>query len=259
MAPGPAGLATAVYAASEGLSVVVLDTRVIGGQAGASSRIENYLGFPTGISGQALAGRGATSRHRNSALTLPYRFCDEDRMRSIAARRSSSIAERVSAPKRWSSHQARLIAVRRLPTSLASRAVASITGHRLSRRNCVVRKKWYWWVAVIPPDRQSYISRHASHVHLLIRGADLGKSMSRYLVDRIASLRERHLRTQTELIAIQGTDDGVAACAGEIARPVSRMQGHSSRISLCWCRSQHPMARRVRRQGQRQGIRVYWS
>jgi thioredoxin reductase (NADPH) len=54
---GPAGLATAVYAASEGLSVLVLDTRVIGGQAGASSRIENYMGFPTGISGQALAGR----------------------------------------------------------------------------------------------------------------------------------------------------------------------------------------------------------
>ncbi|RZK77031.1 MAG: FAD-dependent oxidoreductase, partial [Methylobacterium sp.] len=54
---GPAGLATAVYAASEGLSVLVLDQRAIGGQAGASSRIENYLGFPTGISGQALAGR----------------------------------------------------------------------------------------------------------------------------------------------------------------------------------------------------------
>src|SRR4051812_33426908 len=54
---GPAGLATAVYAASEGLSVIVLDARATGGQAGASARIENYLGFPTGISGQALAGR----------------------------------------------------------------------------------------------------------------------------------------------------------------------------------------------------------
>ena len=54
---GPAGLATAVYAASEGLEVLVLDSRAIGGQAGASARIENYLGFPTGISGQALAGR----------------------------------------------------------------------------------------------------------------------------------------------------------------------------------------------------------
>ena len=54
---GPAGLAAAVYAASEGLSVLVIDARAFGGQAGASARIENYLGFPTGISGQALAGR----------------------------------------------------------------------------------------------------------------------------------------------------------------------------------------------------------
>jgi len=54
---GPAGLSTAVYAASEGLSVAVLDARAFGGQAGASARIENYLGFPTGISGQALAAR----------------------------------------------------------------------------------------------------------------------------------------------------------------------------------------------------------
>ena len=54
---GPAGMSTAVYAASEGLSVTVLDTWAFGGQAGASARIENYLGFPTGISGMALAGR----------------------------------------------------------------------------------------------------------------------------------------------------------------------------------------------------------
>ncbi|MCK9911846.1 FAD-dependent oxidoreductase, partial [Microbacteriaceae bacterium K1510] len=54
---GPAGLATAVYAASEGLSVLVLDCRAFGGQAGASARIENYLGFPTGITGMALMGR----------------------------------------------------------------------------------------------------------------------------------------------------------------------------------------------------------
>ena len=74
---GPAGLATAVYAASEGLSVVVLDCRSYGGQAGASARIENYLGFPTGISGQALAGRayraGAEVR-RSSADTGASRF-----------------------------------------------------------------------------------------------------------------------------------------------------------------------------------------
>ena len=69
---GPAGLATAVYAASEGLSVVVLDARAYGGQAGASARIENYLGFPTGISGQALAGRAFSQAQKFGAqIAIP--------------------------------------------------------------------------------------------------------------------------------------------------------------------------------------------
>src|SRR6478735_6527779 len=67
---GPAGLATAVYAASEGLSVLVFDARSFGGQAGASARIENYLGFPTGISGQALAGRAYTQAQKFGARML---------------------------------------------------------------------------------------------------------------------------------------------------------------------------------------------
>src|SRR5262249_34971991 len=67
---GPAGLATAVYAASEGLSVLAIDCRAFGGQAGASARIENYLGFPTGISGQALAGRAYTQAQKFGATML---------------------------------------------------------------------------------------------------------------------------------------------------------------------------------------------
>src|SRR5438067_503432 len=67
---GPAGLAAAVYAGSEGLSVLVLDARAFGGQAGASARIENYLGFPTGISGQALAGRAYTQAQKFGARML---------------------------------------------------------------------------------------------------------------------------------------------------------------------------------------------
>src|SRR5204862_1965675 len=67
---GPAGLATAVYAASEGLRVVVLDCRAYGGQAGASARIENYLGFPTGISGGALAGRAFVQAQKFGAELL---------------------------------------------------------------------------------------------------------------------------------------------------------------------------------------------
>jgi thioredoxin reductase (NADPH) len=80
---GPAGLATAVYAASEGLSVIVLDQRAAGGQAGASARIENYLGFPTGISGQALAGRAFSQAMKFGAeLAIPLEVrrlhCSDD-------------------------------------------------------------------------------------------------------------------------------------------------------------------------------------
>src|SRR2546427_5936641 len=69
---GPAGLATAVYAASEGLSVIVFDANAFGGQAGASARIENYLGFPTGISGQALTGRAYVQAQKFGAeMVIP--------------------------------------------------------------------------------------------------------------------------------------------------------------------------------------------
>src|SRR5712672_2293687 len=85
---GPAGLATAVYAASEGLSVAVLDARSFGGQAGASARIENYLGFPTGISGQALAGRAFTQAQKFGAeIMIPIeRLRIDARWRRVAAR-----------------------------------------------------------------------------------------------------------------------------------------------------------------------------
>ena len=82
---GPAGLATAVYAASEGLSVVVLDARAFGGQAGASARIENYLGFPTGISGQALAGRAFNQAQKFGAeMMIPVAVKSLDCSRAMA-------------------------------------------------------------------------------------------------------------------------------------------------------------------------------
>ena len=76
---GPAGLATAVYAASEGLSVLALDQRAFGGQAGASARIENYLGFPTGISGGALAGRAFSQAQKFGAeIAIPLEVAHLD-------------------------------------------------------------------------------------------------------------------------------------------------------------------------------------
>ena len=101
---GPAGLATAVYAASEGLSVLVIDARAFGGQAGASARIENYLGFPTGISGQALAGRGV---HAGAEVRRAHADSDGARcarLRACGARRAVAAAPR-RRPRRSRAHR----------------------------------------------------------------------------------------------------------------------------------------------------------
>ena len=108
---GPAGLATAVYAASEGLSVAVFDSRAFGGQAGASARIENYLGFPTGISGQALAGRAYNQAQKFGAeMLIPVSIssldCTQarwpvragDRMRAVVASQIGRGRERRALP-----------------------------------------------------------------------------------------------------------------------------------------------------------------
>jgi thioredoxin reductase len=95
---GPAGLSTAVYAASEGLSVVVLDARAFGGQAGASARIENYLGFPAGISGQALTALADVQAQKFGArMLIPTEVVGLDptprnRLKFISSIRRSPIA-----------------------------------------------------------------------------------------------------------------------------------------------------------------------
>ena len=101
---GPAGLATAVYAASEGLSVIVLDCRAFGGQAGASARIENYMGFPTGISGMALMARAYNQAQKFGAeMAIP-----DEVVRLRASRKAGAVASiwgsptgSGSAPARW--------------------------------------------------------------------------------------------------------------------------------------------------------------
>ena len=208
---GPAGLAAAVYAASEGLSVLVFDTRVIGGQAGASARIENYLGFPTGISGQALAGR---------AFVQAQKFGAE-----------------VAVP----------VAVTRIDCACSPRALYLDCGLRLSAKTVVIAtgakyrrpavpdlEKYegrgvYYWASPIEAKlcRQEevvlvgggnsagqavvFLASHAAHVHLLIRGPDLAKGMSSYLVERIASLANVTLHVETEIVALEGGDEGLSS------------------------------------------------
>jgi 2-polyprenyl-6-methoxyphenol hydroxylase-like FAD-dependent oxidoreductase len=124
---GPAGLATAVYAASEGLSVVVLDCRSFGGQAGASARIENYLGFPTGISGMALMARAYNQAQKFGAeMAIP------DEAETAQSARSPSTCESANGSKRapWCSPQARAIGGSMSRTSMRSKRQAFTIGRR---------------------------------------------------------------------------------------------------------------------------------
>ena len=163
---GPAGLATAVYAASEGLSVLVLDERAMGGQAGASARIENYLGFPTGISGQALAGRAFNQALKFGAeIAVPLEVERLDcggPARHPGDLRLELTDGRTCGRAPSSSLPARAIAGRTSPTWRRSRAPASPTGRRRSRRSCAPARRWRWSAAATRRARPSFSWRPRS-------------------------------------------------------------------------------------------------
>jgi thioredoxin reductase (NADPH) len=208
---GPAGLATAVYAASEGLSVIVIDARSFGGQAGASARIENYLGFPTGISGAALAGRAYTQAQKFGAtMLIPAEIVKLDCDRPAPG-----------APVGLELADGRTI---------RSRTVAIATGARYRRPDCANlnamegRGVWYWAspieakmcagdeVIVVGGGNSAgqaavFLSAHASKVWMLVRGEGLAASMSKYLIDRIAGTGNIELLTRTEIVHLEGTSE----------------------------------------------------
>ena len=205
---GPAGLATAVYAASEGLHVVVVDCRAYGGQAGASARIENYLGFPTGISGQALAGRAYVQ-----AQKFGVEFMIPAEVKSLDCAQSATRGE----------FDLRLADGRRL----RSKVVVVASGVRY-RRPAVPglaefegRGVWYWASALeakLCVEQQVvlvgggnsagqaavFLAQHATKVFMLVRGEGLAASMSRYLIDRIAATPNIELRCHCELTRLHG-------------------------------------------------------
>ena len=205
---GPAGLATAVYAASEGLSVVVLDRRAYGGQAANSARIENYLGFPTGISGAALAGRASVQAEKFGAeLLIPTEVDSMDCARAGPDREL----------------QLRLADGR----SLRARCAVIASGARY-RRPAVPRLPdfegrgiWYWAsaleakmclgapIALVGGGNSAgqaavYLSQFASQVYVLVRGAGLAATMSQYLIERMEATPNIALRPFTEITGLHG-------------------------------------------------------
>jgi thioredoxin reductase (NADPH) len=205
---GPAGLATAVYAASEGLHVVVLDCRAFGGQAGASARIENYLGFPTGISGQALAGRAFVQAQKFGAeIMIPaqaaaldcskagpdgelsLRLTDTRRLRSRTIVIASGARYRRPAVPGLSEFEGRGVGywASALEAKMCADADVIVVGGGNSAGQAAV-----------------FLAQHASKVFMLIRGESLAASMSRYLIDRIDATPNIELRPHTELKHLHG-------------------------------------------------------
>jgi thioredoxin reductase (NADPH) len=212
---GPAGLATAVYAASEGLSVLVIDARAFGGQAGASARIENYFGFPTGISGQALSGRAYTQAQKFGArMLIPAQIealeCDE--------RPGAPLFVRLTNGRRF---EGRTVVVatgaryRRpdIPNLAAfeGRGV-SYWASPIEARLCAGHE-----VALVGGGNSAgqaavYLAGMCAKVWLVVRRDGLEDTMSRYLIDRIAALPNIELVRRTEIVGL--ADGGEAGLVG---------------------------------------------
>jgi thioredoxin reductase (NADPH) len=201
---GPAGLAAAVYGASEGLDVLVLETGTPGGQAGSSSKIENYLGFPTGISGLALAARariqaqkfGAEIRTAYSAMKLncgarPYAI---DLCHGHAVRARSVVIA--------TGAEYRQLAIENVARFLGTGVYYAATNTEV--RRCEMRD-----VIVVGGGNSAgqaavFLAGRCSHVHLLVRSRGLADSMSSYLIRRIADMPNITLHANTEIVSLQG-------------------------------------------------------
>ena len=202
---GPSGLACAVYGASEGLDVLVIETNAPGGQAGSSSRIENYLGFPTGVSGQELAGRAFTQAEKFGAELLI------DRVTQLQCGRrpySVSLESGVNIPALTiviaSGAQYRRAQVENL--QLFEGAGVYYGATFIEAQLCAGDD-----VIVVGGGNSAgqaavYLSGTARNVHVLVRSGGFAESMSRYLIRRIEETPNIQVHPLTEIVALDGSD-----------------------------------------------------
>ncbi|HXM98986.1 MAG TPA: FAD-dependent oxidoreductase [Candidatus Dormibacteraeota bacterium] len=204
---GPGGLAAAVYGASEGLDVLVLESDAPGGQAGSSSRIENYLGFPLGVSGQDLANRALVQAEKFGAklsvarsaislecLDLPYRVrVDDGKVLQgrtvIVATGSRYRGLGIEDADRFNGKGVYYGATQ-LEAAMCSDEEVAIVGGGNSAGQAAV-----------------FLSSFAKHVHLFVRGPSLSSTMSKYLIARIEASNKISLRTNTIIQALEGETD----------------------------------------------------
>ena len=203
---GPAGLGAAVYAASEGLNVVMIEGNAPGGQAGTSSRIENYLGFPLGISGQELAARAydqaqkfgakiliARKVARLDCSTKPYRVQCSEATGDPLLTRAIIIASGV---------EYRRLAVENL--SRFDGAGVYYAATRMEAQLCADEEIAVVGGANSAGQAAMFLAETAKRVHMLIRGDGLAQTMSRYLISRIEAHPAIELHTRTEIVGLEG-------------------------------------------------------
>lgn len=202
---GPSGLSAAVYAASEGLRTLLLEHDAPGGQASTSSKIENYLGFPTGISGQALAGRAQIQAQKFGAkILLPHSAINIDcstgspftidvcsgkkiKTKSIVVASGATYRTLDLPNGRDFDNAGVYYAATSMESNLCQNEDVIVVGGGNSAGQAAV-----------------FLSSHASHVHILIRRDSLAATMSEYLIDRIQSSPKITLHTHTEITALSG-------------------------------------------------------
>jgi thioredoxin reductase (NADPH) len=202
---GPAGLAAAVYGASEGLDVLVVETYAPGGQAGSSSKIENYLGFPTGISGQALAGRAFAQAEKFGANVAIARSAAKLKCASkpFAVELSTGEVVHARAVIVASGAQYRKPALARL-ADFEGAGVYYAAATKVETQACEGED-----VIVVGGGNSAgqaavFLAGAAKSVHMLCRGPGLVASMSRYLIRRIEETPHIHVHALTEIDALEG-------------------------------------------------------
>jgi thioredoxin reductase (NADPH) len=202
---GPSGLAAAVYGASEGLDVLVLETGSPGGQAGSSSKIENYLGFPTGISGQDLAGRAYFQAQKFGAeilITKAVRLLCDHKPYVVEVENGARIPARTVVIATGATY-------RRLQLENLSRfegAGVYYAAAPIEAQLCHGEEVIVVGGGNAAGQAAVFLAVSAKRVHILIRSASLAEKMSRYLIRRIEENSKIVFQPHTEIVAIQGGD-----------------------------------------------------
>jgi thioredoxin reductase (NADPH) len=203
---GPSGLAAAVYGASEGLDVLVLESHVPGGQAGSSSRIENYLGFPMGISGQELTARAYTQAQKFGAQLAvakgATRLTYDRKLYTVGLDSDTSVLGRTVILATGAKY--RKPGLEKLPEFEGAGVYFGATF--TEAQMCIDEE-----VIVVGGGNSAgqaavFLAQTAKCIHLIVRSGGLARSMSRYLIRRIEESSKIDLRTHTELIALEGNN-----------------------------------------------------